>query len=55
VTGTYCARCNKPLKDDDAEPINVAAPTGSGTTIYVCNKTYCRSASTQTAPCSRRH
>jgi hypothetical protein len=54
VTGTYCARCNKPLKDDDAEPINMAAPTGSGTTIYVC-KTYCRSAPTQTAPYSRQH
>ncbi|MDQ1018349.1 hypothetical protein QFZ43_004898 [Streptomyces afghaniensis] len=54
MTVTYCARCDKPLKDDDAEPINMAAPTGSGTTMYVC-KTYCRSAPTQTAPYSKRH
>ncbi|MEU0584601.1 hypothetical protein [Streptomyces sp. NPDC006132] len=49
-----CARCDRHLKDDEAEPINMAAATGAGTTIYLC-KGYCKSAPRQTTPHSIRH
>jgi hypothetical protein len=49
----YCARCNKPLKDDEADPIDMAAPTGPGVKIFVC-KTHCKPVPTQTSPVSTR-
>ncbi|MFI8832701.1 hypothetical protein ACIGPN_16885 [Streptomyces afghaniensis] len=52
----YCARCSKPLKDDEAKEIDVAPPTGAGTKITVClNYFLCKPPPTQTAPYSRRY
>jgi hypothetical protein len=51
----YCARCNKPIKDDEAKKTDHAAPTGAGTTIYVCRDYgQCKPVPTQTAPVSKR-
>jgi hypothetical protein len=52
---TYCARCNKTLKDDEAKEIDHAAPTGAGTKITVClDYSACKPPPTQTTPYSRR-
>jgi hypothetical protein len=49
----FCARCDKPLKDRDAAPVDVARPTGAGLTLYV-HRYLCRKPVSQTAPESRR-
>lgn len=48
-----CQRCNKPLTDETALPVDNERPTGAGFTVYVC-KELCTSAPTQTSPVSRR-
>lgn len=45
----FCARCGKPLKDEDATPVDVARPTGAGLTLYV-HRYLCRKPVSQTAP-----
>ncbi len=53
---TYCVRCNKPLKSDDAKAINMPAATGAGTTISVClDYSECKPVPIQTSPYSIRH
>ena len=48
----FCQRCNKPLTDEDAQPIDNMRPTGAGSTVYIC-KVPCRPVPTQTAPARR--
>lgn len=48
----FCARCDKPLKEDQAERVDVDRPTGAGLTVYV-HPYLCRKAQTQTSPASR--
>lgn len=52
MTPQFCARCNKPLKDSDAKPIDKLSTSSGGATIYVC-KVLCKPAPTQTAPAGR--
>ena len=47
-----CARCDKPIRDGTAEPVDVDRPTGAGQTLYV-HAYLCRKPQTQTSPASR--
>jgi hypothetical protein len=47
-----CARCGRPLKEDQALPVDLARPTGAGQTLYV-HLDLCREPKTQTSPVSR--
>ena len=48
----FCARCDKPVKDEDAVPVDVERPTGAGQTLYV-HPYLCKKPPTQTSPASR--
>jgi hypothetical protein len=37
----FCARCDQPLKDSEAEPLFIARPTGPELAVYV-HRTLCR-------------
>ncbi|CAL9504731.1 hypothetical protein SUDANB126_03512 [Streptomyces sp. enrichment culture] len=45
----FCQRCDKPLRDDEAERIDNGGATGAGSTITVC-RIPCRPTPRQTAP-----
>lgn len=48
-----CARCDKPIPDGQAVPVDMPRPTGAGVTLHV-HKRLCKKVLTQTAPASSR-
>ena len=48
----FCARCGHPLKEADAEPVDVDRPTGAGITLHV-HRVLCTAPPHQTSPVSR--
>ncbi|MDH6628757.1 hypothetical protein M2271_006590 [Streptomyces sp. LBL] len=44
-----CARCDLRILPGDEKPVDNAAPTGAGTTVYI-HKHLCRKTPTQTSP-----
>lgn len=44
-----CARCDKPMKDEDAEPVDYDSPSGPGTTLHV-HRQGCKRTPQQTTP-----
>lgn len=48
----FCARCDKPLREADAAPVDVHRPTGAGSTVYI-HRGGCQAPPHQTSPVSR--
>ncbi|MGA5603986.1 hypothetical protein ACPCUF_23620 [Streptomyces griseoincarnatus] len=45
----FCQRCDRPLKDDEAEVFDNPGTSGAGSTIVVC-KEWCTPSPHQTSP-----
>lgn len=48
----FCARCDEPLREGQAQPVDVERPTGAGCTVYI-HRGGCQAPPRQTAPASR--